>query len=159
MTEFILPRPNLMKRDVLNRLGSRIRELRIKADFTQEQLAERADLHPTYLGGIERGERNLSLRNLDKLATALQVPLKTLVDFGDEEFHRTSPRLKDLIVGNNPRMEMFYAAFCTNCRYLNSFLILKENRCHLTFFSIACKNCNPLRKFKQFIHLSPKNKL
>jgi len=158
VTEFILPRPNLMKKDVLNRLGSRIRELRIRADLTQEQLAERADLHPTYLGGIERGERNLSLKNLDKLAAALQVPLKTLVDFGDEGFHRTSQRLKDLIVGNNPRMETFFAAFCSNCRYLSSFLILKENRCHLTFFSIACKNCNPLRKFKQFINLSPKAK-
>jgi transcriptional regulator with XRE-family HTH domain len=148
-----------MKKDVLNRLGSRIRELRIRADLTQEQLAERAELHPTYLGGIERGERNLSLRNLDKVAAALQVPLKSLVEFGDEECHRTSQRLKDLIVGSNPRMEMFFAAFCCNCRYLSSFLILKDNRCHLTFFSIACKNCNPLRKFKQFIHLSPKGKL
>jgi len=91
-----------MKKDVLNRLGSRIRELRIRADLTQEQLAERADLHPTYLGGIERGERNLSLKNLAKLAAALQVSLKTLVDFGDEEFHRTSHRLKDLNRGKEP---------------------------------------------------------
>ena len=148
-----------MKKDVLHRLGSRIRELRIKADLTQEQLAERADLHPTYLGGIERGERNLSLRNLAKLAAAFQVPLKTLVEFGEEEFHLTSQRLKALIVGNNPRMEMFFAAFCCNCRYLSSFLILRDNRCHLTVFSIACKNCNPLRKFKQYIHLSPEGKL
>lgn len=146
-------------KDMLNRLGSRIRELRVKADLTQEQLAERADLHPTYLGGIERGERNLSLKNLDKLAGALQVPLKSLVDFGDQQTNRTSQALKDLIVGNNPRMELFFTAFCGNCRYLNSFLELKENRCHLTFFSIACKNCNPLRKFKQSLHLSPKGKL
>ena len=158
MTEFILPRPIPMKQDVLNRLGLRIRELRIRASLTQEQLAERAELHPTYLGGIERGERNLSLKNLDKVAAALQVPLKALVDFGDEECHRTSQRLKDLIVGNNPRMETFFGAFCCNCRYLSSFLILKDNRCHLTFFSISCKNCNPLRKFKEFIHLSPKSK-
>ena len=146
-------------KDMLDRLGQRIRELRLKAGLTQEQLAERADLHPTYLGGVERGERNLSLKNLDKLARALEVPLKSVVDFEDEDIHRTSQCLKDLIVGSNPRMEMFYAAFCGNCRYLNSFLDLKENRSHLTFFSIACKNCNPLRKFKQFIHLSPKGKL
>ena len=144
--------------NVLSQLGLRIRELRVKAGLTQEQLAERADLHPTYLGGIERGERNPSLKNLDKLAGALQIPLKSLVDFGDEESNTASENLKALIVENDPRMETFFSAFCEKCRYLESFRNVRGNQCHLTFFSIACKNCNPLRKFKQFM-LSAKTKL
>ncbi len=143
---------------VLSRLGRRIRELRIQAGLTQEQLGERADLHPTYLGGIERGERNLSFKNLDKLAGALQVPLKSLLNFSDEQNIRAAEGLKTLIVGNNHRMDVFYAAFCGNCKYLSSFLNLKENRCHLAFFSIACKNCTPFDTFKQFISPSPRRK-
>ena len=145
--------------DMLSRLGRRIRHLRIQAGLTQEELGERADLHPTYLGGIERGERNLSFRNLIKLAEAFQIPLKSLVEFGDERTNRETQGIKDLIVGENPRMETFFAAFCGNCRYLRSFLGLKENRCHLTFFSIVCTNCTPLRTFKQFIRVSPRGKL
>jgi len=60
---------------ILSRLGQRIRNLRIQAGLSQEELAERADFHPTYLGGIERGERNLSFRNLKKLAEALLEPI------------------------------------------------------------------------------------
>lgn len=144
--------------DILRRLGRRVRHLRIQAGWTQEELSERAELHPTYLGGIERGERNASFKNLAKLASALQVPLDSLVDFGDEQSDRTAEALKDLIVEGNPRMEMFVAAFCNNCRYLDSFLSLNENRCHLTFFSIACKNCDMLRKFKQFLGPCTKQK-
>ncbi|WHZ17101.1 MAG: hypothetical protein OJF52_003953 [Nitrospira sp.] len=114
-------------KDVLSRLGRRIRELRLKAGLTQEQLAERADLHPTYLGSVERGERNLSLNNLDKLAGALQVPLHSLLDFQDEQNRQTVDGVKSLIVGGNPRMELFFAAFCGNCKYLNGFLTLKDN--------------------------------
>jgi transcriptional regulator with XRE-family HTH domain len=54
--------------------GRRVRELRTKAKLTQEQLAEKADVHWTYLGGIERGERNPSLVNIGKIANALGVP-------------------------------------------------------------------------------------
>lgn len=141
---------NPMK-DVLSRLGRRIRELRLQTGLTQEQLAERADLHPTYLGGIERGERNLSLNNLDKLAEAMQVPLHSLLDFQDEQNGRRVDGVKSLIVGGNPRMELFFAAFCRNCKYLNGFLTLKDNPCHVTFFSIVCKNCEPFITFKHFI--------
>jgi transcriptional regulator with XRE-family HTH domain len=141
-------------KDVLTRLGRRIRELRLKAGLTQEQLAERADLHPTYLGGVERGERNLSLNNLDKLAGALHVPLRSLLDFKDKQSHQTLDGVKSLIVEKNSRMELFFAAFCSNCRYLKSFLSLKDNSCHLTFFSLACKNCEPFMTFKDFVDKS-----
>ncbi len=65
----------------LSRLGQRIRNLRIKAGLTQEQLAEQADFHPTYLGGIERGERNPALQNISQLARALEVSLPELFAF------------------------------------------------------------------------------
>ena len=137
--------------DVLNRLGRQIRELRLKAGLTQEQLAERADLHPTYLGAVERGERNLSLKNLDRLAEALHVPLHSLLDFKDEQNRQTVDGVKSLIVGESPRMELFFGAFCGKCKYLNSFLDLKDGPSHLTFFSIVCENCEPFITFKRFV--------
>ena len=54
-------------------LGRAIRELRRGAGISQEVLAERARLHRTYVGGIERGERNVSFGNLLRLADALRV--------------------------------------------------------------------------------------
>jgi transcriptional regulator with XRE-family HTH domain len=54
-------------------LGRAIRERRAELGISQEALAERADLHRTYVGGIERGERNVSFGNLLKLARALRV--------------------------------------------------------------------------------------
>jgi transcriptional regulator with XRE-family HTH domain len=55
------------------RFGGRVRQLRLARELTQEELAQLAGLHPTYVGGIERGERNLGLDNLFKLAGALAV--------------------------------------------------------------------------------------
>jgi transcriptional regulator with XRE-family HTH domain len=51
--------------------GKRLRELRLKAGFSQEELAAKVDLHWTYVGGIERGERNPGLVNIMRLAKAL----------------------------------------------------------------------------------------
>jgi transcriptional regulator with XRE-family HTH domain len=52
-------------------LGQAIHELRLDAGVSQEELARRASLHRTYIGGIERGERNVSFANLLKIADAL----------------------------------------------------------------------------------------
>jgi transcriptional regulator with XRE-family HTH domain len=54
-------------------LGRAIRELRLSAGISQETLADRSRLHRTYVGGIERGERNVSFGNLLKLVDALGV--------------------------------------------------------------------------------------
>lgn len=55
------------------RFGKRIRQLRLAKELTQEELAARAKMHPTYIGGIERGERNVSFDNILKIARALRI--------------------------------------------------------------------------------------
>jgi len=53
--------------------GQRIRQLRMKKGLTQEGLANEAGLDRSYMGGVERGERNVSLNNIGKIAKALEV--------------------------------------------------------------------------------------
>ena len=60
-------------------LGQAIRRQRLKCGLTQERLAEAADLHWTYVSGIERGIRNVSIVNLSHIATALGVRVRQLV--------------------------------------------------------------------------------
>jgi transcriptional regulator with XRE-family HTH domain len=55
------------------KFGRTLRRLRLAKNWTQEELAERANLHSTYIGGIERGERNVGLQNILKIARALGV--------------------------------------------------------------------------------------
>jgi transcriptional regulator with XRE-family HTH domain len=62
-------------------VGRRIRELRKSRGWSQEKLGELADLHPTYIGGIERGERNVALENLSQLAAAFGLTLSQLFDY------------------------------------------------------------------------------
>ena len=60
--------------------GMAIRALREARGYSQEALAERADLHRNYVGGVERGERNVGLENIVKLARALSVRTKDLFE-------------------------------------------------------------------------------
>ena len=59
--------------------GARVRSRRHELGLTQEQLAERTGLHWTYIGQVERGQRNLSLRNILRLATGLQLDAGDLI--------------------------------------------------------------------------------
>jgi len=63
---------------ILLAFGQRIRELRKQKSLSQEALALSCDLDRTYIGGVERGERNLSLINIYKVARALNVSAKEL---------------------------------------------------------------------------------
>jgi transcriptional regulator with XRE-family HTH domain len=66
-------------------LGRRIKALRLRQELTQEALGERAELNYKYLGAIERGERNLSLKQLLKIAQALRVDPHELLTIEQEE--------------------------------------------------------------------------
>jgi len=57
---------------------NRVKEIRKEANLSQEELGDRAGLHPSYIGGIERGERNLSIENIEKIALGLKVDIKEL---------------------------------------------------------------------------------
>lgn len=65
--------------DIKKQLGKRIKELRLKAGFSQEELAAKAGLHRTYMSDIERGERNVSVENIEKIAKALSVKSSDLL--------------------------------------------------------------------------------
>ena len=68
-----------MNNSILKRFAHNVKTLRNKKNWTQEELAKRADLHRTYIGSIERYERNVSLLNVDRIARALGVKAKDLI--------------------------------------------------------------------------------
>jgi len=59
------------KSKILEAFGNRVKEERLKLGISQEELAERAGLHRTYIGMIERAEKNITLLNIEKIAKAL----------------------------------------------------------------------------------------
>jgi len=59
--------------------AANLRQLRLARGFSQERLAEQAGLHRTYVGSVERGERNISIDNIEALAAALGVPADSIL--------------------------------------------------------------------------------
>ncbi len=68
-----------MNLDILEEFGQRVRKLRKKAGFSQEAFAAKCGLDRTYIGGIERGERNVALRNLSVIARALGMTISQMM--------------------------------------------------------------------------------
>lgn len=62
-----------MKKEILVKFGKKVREERIKQGLSQEQLAMRAGVHRTYIGMIERAEKNITLENIEKVSKALKI--------------------------------------------------------------------------------------
>ncbi len=69
----------ISKHDILNTFGENVKKYRRKLDISQEELAHRADLHRTYIGMIERAEKNITLVNMEKIADALEVKISDLL--------------------------------------------------------------------------------
>jgi transcriptional regulator with XRE-family HTH domain len=65
--------------NILKTFAQNVRTLRLQKGWSQEELARRADLHRTYIGAIERHERNVSLLNVERIAKALKVDAKDLL--------------------------------------------------------------------------------
>lgn len=68
----------MSKKKILIAFGERVRELRKEKGLSQEELSYKADLHRTYIGMIERAEKNITLINIEKIAKALDVDIKKL---------------------------------------------------------------------------------
>jgi transcriptional regulator with XRE-family HTH domain len=68
-----------MEHKILRQFGSRVKKLRKARGWSQEELGKRAGLHRTYIGSIERNERNISLLNIERIAKALNIEIKKLL--------------------------------------------------------------------------------
>ncbi len=69
-----------MKKAILVKFGKKIREVRVKKGLSQEALADIANVHRTYIGMVERAEKNITLLNIQKLSKALKIDIKELFD-------------------------------------------------------------------------------
>ena len=66
--------------EILIRFGRRVRQLRNSTGLSQESFADKCKMDRTYVGGIERGQRNVALRNIEAIATAFEITLSELMD-------------------------------------------------------------------------------
>jgi transcriptional regulator with XRE-family HTH domain len=70
-----------MSKTTLEKFGEKVREERHKLGLSQEELASRAGVHRTYIGIIERAEKNITLENIEKVAKALKINISDLLTF------------------------------------------------------------------------------
>ncbi len=70
----------IARMDVRKRVGRNVRRLRVESELTQEELADKAGIHQTYLSGVEGGKRNPSVVVLDRIASGLGVDIAKLLE-------------------------------------------------------------------------------
>lgn len=70
----------MMNKSILIKFGSKIKAERLKQNLSQEELAAKAGVHRTYIGMIERGEKNITLLNIEKIAKSLNMSISKLLD-------------------------------------------------------------------------------
>ena len=66
--------------EIAKHIGNRIRNYRMQLGYSQERLAEISGCHPTYIGQVERGEKNPTLESIEKIASALRVSMSKLFE-------------------------------------------------------------------------------
>lgn len=69
----------MKQQDILIQFGLKVKGYRLERKWSQELLAEKSGFHRTYIGMIERGERNISLKNVEKIANTFEVNIKDLL--------------------------------------------------------------------------------
>jgi len=69
-----------MQKDVIAKFGAKVRERRLFLGLSQEELASRAGIHRTYVGMVERAEKNVTLRNIERIASALELSIDQLMN-------------------------------------------------------------------------------
>ncbi|MBI4387003.1 MAG: helix-turn-helix transcriptional regulator [Elusimicrobia bacterium] len=89
--------------DIYQRLGQRVRQERLRLGWTQEELAEKADLHAAYIGQIERTQKKVSLATVDRLATALEVGIGFLLSQEERSYRPSNweTRINGLLKGKS----------------------------------------------------------
>jgi len=70
-----------MAKDISVKFGEKVRAERLKRNISQEKFAEKVGVHRTYIGMIERAEKNITLKNIEKFAKAFNIPINELLDF------------------------------------------------------------------------------
>jgi transcriptional regulator with XRE-family HTH domain len=70
-----------IKSNISIKFGEKVRELRLAKGLSQEQLANLANVHRTYIGMVERAEKNITLVNIEKIAIAFNITLKDFFDY------------------------------------------------------------------------------
>lgn len=71
---------NSVSMEITKAVGSTIRNLRTEQSLSQEELADLTNLHRTYISSVERGKRNISIKNLEKIAKALKVKISNILE-------------------------------------------------------------------------------
>ncbi len=75
----------MKEKNILEKFADKIKDLRKLKDFSQEKLAEKSNLSPTYIGNIERSEQNPTLTTLEKIAKAFNITVEELLNFPDDK--------------------------------------------------------------------------
>jgi len=92
--------------DIAKKIGDRIRIYRNNLGYTQEILAEKANLHNTYIGQLERGDKNATLESIEKVCKALEIPLEVLfkkIITSEKDFENDIPsKVYDLVNSLKP---------------------------------------------------------
>lgn len=88
--------------DIAKIIGQRIRNYRTQKGLSQEKLAELAGCHPTYIGQLERGEKNATLESVEKIASAMNISLSELFDkLGKSGGNNIAAKCYDLVASKN----------------------------------------------------------
>lgn len=104
-------------------VGQRLRMRRQQLGYTQEFVSEKADLHPTYIGQIERGEKNATIETIEKICIALDLPMEDLFNkiVISAPRNKSAQRCYDLIVNQPSKdQENLYILIENIIRYKNS---------------------------------------
>lgn len=91
--------------EIAKTIGQRIRQRRLELGYSQDVASEKAGLHPTYIGQLERGEKNATMESIEKICIALELPMEELfyqiVPF--EPKHKSAQKCYDLIINQPPK--------------------------------------------------------
>ena len=88
--------------DIAKIIGQRIRNYRTQKGLSHEKLAELAGCHPTYIGQLERGEKNATLESVEKIASAMDISLSELFDkLGKSGGNNIATKCYDLVASKN----------------------------------------------------------